>query len=137
MKKLLSISLLICTLVAFGHTGNALLPEAGKQVNFIENHGQWPPEVQFLVKMEGVNAWIMSNGIIYDYFRLYPQEKTAENYFENISHRGIRKGHVVEMIFGNSPSAKQILAEGEQAGYLNYLTHQPGCQMSDSINLLG
>lgn len=41
------------------------------QVNnyFIENKGQWPKNVLFLTKSNGVNTWITKEGVIYDYHK--------------------------------------------------------------------
>ena len=37
---------------------------------FIENKGQWPEEVKFLAKINGMNAWVTKSGITYDFYKI-------------------------------------------------------------------
>ena len=37
---------------------------------FIENKGQWPDEVKFLAKINGLNAWITDKFIVYFFTNL-------------------------------------------------------------------
>ena len=40
------------------------------QTFFIPNQGQWNPEVKYLARIGGMNAWITNSGIVYDYYRI-------------------------------------------------------------------
>lgn len=35
---------------------------------FIENKGQWPEQVLFLIRLQGMNAWITRSGAVYDLY---------------------------------------------------------------------
>ena len=37
---------------------------------FIENKGQWAPEVKYLARIGGMNAWITNSGVVYDYYKI-------------------------------------------------------------------
>jgi hypothetical protein len=39
---------------------------------FAENRGQWPEEVRFLARLPGVNVWVTSAGIVYDFYERAP-----------------------------------------------------------------
>ncbi len=76
---------------------------------FIENKGQWDSEVRYLTSTEGLNAWITSNGVVYDFFTFVdgvdgPQIEYDPNIDPAILNTSI-KGHVVNMNFlSNSKS---------------------------------
>ncbi|NOX86438.1 MAG: T9SS type A sorting domain-containing protein [Chlorobi bacterium] len=124
MKKIMLVVFLTAGLLVFGRTGKTTLPDPQNHVYFIANQGQWPDDVQYLVKMNGLNAWITGTGIVYDYYRFYPSEPGLIRSFKiretdnRIS--GIRKGHVVKMFFGQKIQGNQILAKEKQNSYFNY-----------------
>ncbi len=111
MKKLLLFTFLLTGIFVFGRTGKTSLPEIKDQVYFIANQGQWPAGVQFLVKMNGVNAWITDRGMVYDYYKLQ---------FPEGDRSGKRIGHVVNMSLGQKIAAGQMLAKEKQQASFNY-----------------
>jgi hypothetical protein len=81
---------------------------------FIANKGQWNPEVKFLAKMNGMNAWITTTGIVYDYYKIEDntpedlidyrkidrrifEDELRKRYNLKIDTFQIRKGHVVKL----------------------------------------
>ncbi|MFH1050516.1 MAG: SBBP repeat-containing protein [bacterium] len=110
---------------------------------FIENKGQWAKEVRFLACLNGMNAWITYDGIVYDFYKTADgRQQTADrnNYelpstnYEYLREtdfgkngspftvHGSRKGHVVKMSFvGSKLSESSELSEsyGQQFIGLN------------------
>ena len=37
---------------------------------FIENKGQWPSEVLYLTQMGGLNTWITTKGMMYEFYKI-------------------------------------------------------------------
>ena len=122
MKKILFFVLILAGLIAFGRSGNATLPVAKDQVFFIENQGQWPSQVQYLVKTSGVNVWITNRELIYDYYRIIPSVNgnNLTNSRKSNHLKGTVKGHVVAMTFGCNVPAEKIQAMDQQTSYYNY-----------------
>ncbi|MHB8581411.1 MAG: DUF7948 domain-containing protein [Ignavibacteriaceae bacterium] len=68
LKRLLFLSFLFCATVSAQQTTNP--QQTLNQVNqtsFIPNQGQWNPEVKFLARIGGMNAWITNSSVVYDY----------------------------------------------------------------------
>ncbi len=72
--------------------------------SFIENKGQWHPDVEYAALLPGMNAWITQAGVVYDYYR--------------IDGNNIR-GQVVRMNFINS-TPEAVESENELPGIHNY-----------------
>lgn len=96
-------------------------------LTFIENKGQWDNDVRYLTRTEGLNAWITSSGVVYDFFTLIegvedgqidPQMKNDPNIDPFILNNSI-KGHVVNMRFLNDSQA-EFFGNGIKATYYNY-----------------
>lgn len=90
MKKLL----LLISIIAISFQSTMAMEEIDAYIEkgmcqFIENKGQWPDEVKFSARLDGINVWIKSNSITYDFFKY--------------SRKSIN-GHVVEMDFVDSKS---------------------------------
>ena len=96
---------------------------------FIENKGQWDPEVKYLARICGMNAWITNSGVVYDYYKIIrnfdaaemlkmnPKEKQdSENKNTSI------QGHIIKLQLVNTE--KNIFSAGNnrREGCYNYLT---------------
>ena len=68
---------------------------------FVQNKGQWPHEVQFLAQTGGMNAWITTKGIRYDFhvLEVQKQEKSEHLPSKHTLLSGSIRGHVVDMEF--------------------------------------
>lgn len=91
---------------------------------FIENKGQWPSEVLYLTCFDGLDAWITTKGVVYDFYKLeeVSEPKTKQKRLPNkfVSKKYIRTGHVVQYeLQGNNINP---IHEGKQKqeGYYNY-----------------
>jgi hypothetical protein len=94
---------------------------------FIQNKGQWDPEVKYLACIGGMNAWITNSGVVYDYYRIKknideaktskmnPREKQD---FENKN--TTVQGHVVKMQLVNSEMDVVQVGNNQREGYYNY-----------------
>ena len=112
MKKLLLIVFMMTGVFAFSRSGEKTIPVTAHQVFFIANHGQWPAEVKYLAKSNGVNVWITRRGLIYDYYQYDFSGDQLKN--------GSIKGHVVAMTFGRDIPEENILPKEKQNACYNY-----------------
>ncbi|MCX6153600.1 MAG: hypothetical protein NT007_05525 [Candidatus Kapabacteria bacterium] len=94
-------------------------PPTEKSINFIENKGQWNPDVLYLTKLNGVNAWLTKFGVAYDYFQLYQDttEAKSDNFIKHnrdpkpsmAPDENMKvKGHVIFMKFVGAQEYKKI-----------------------------
>ncbi len=103
------------------------LAKVNKQY-FIENKGQWPKEVLYLTQSAGLNTWITTKGMWYEFFKteeINPAEKQMTNEFampDKFEHKETKRwGHRVGYtLIGNN---KTVITEAKQKqeGYYNYL----------------
>ena len=40
---------------------------------FIQNQGQWSPEVRFMAQLGGMNVWLTDKGLMYDVYQSMPR----------------------------------------------------------------
>jgi len=95
---------------------------------FVENKGQWAPEVQYLAKIQGMNAWITDHGVVYDYYKIGHNYSEAELFnmpeHEKLEYRRNNskiKGHVIKTIFKNSNQSQNFIGQYPLETYYNFL----------------
>ena len=99
-----------------------------RQAFFIENRGQWPEEVLYLIQFRGLNAWMTREGIVYDFYRETPVEATAESmdeapdipYDNQRIPQYHREGHVVRMALVDARPLPHAEGEQRRSGRYNY-----------------
>jgi hypothetical protein len=127
---------------------------------FIENKGQWLPQVRYLARMNGLNAWVTDSGVVYDYFKIEqpkdipPFSKGGRGVLNDTSRR--IKGHVIRMSFLNclppdkskpksersllapvSEEDKKAVYDGinKQEGYYNYFIGNDSTKWASNVPL--
>jgi hypothetical protein len=101
---------------------------------FIRNKGQWNPEVKYLARIGGMNAWITNSGVVYDYYKINKNfrksvpsgDETKINIMNPKEKRDYEnnntaiQGHVIKMQLLNAE--KNVGQEGnsKRQGYYNY-----------------
>jgi hypothetical protein len=113
-------------------SSRALLPEEKQQFQaatggpaFIENKGQWHPDVLYLCRLGGLDAWITKWGVNYTFFKL--EEKPSAEAREPFLHEkfGRREveliGHRVLMRLRGCAAHPQREGREMLEGYYNYL----------------
>lgn len=107
---------------------NALLQSQDKHF-FIENKGQWHPDVLYLARMGGLDAWITKYGVNYTFFKI-EKDPNAAKHDESIPHgklkhdeleNSILLGHRVLFELQNHNPSPQREGRQKQEGYYNYL----------------
>lgn len=78
--------------------------------SFIENKGQWNNQVLFAVRIKGLNAWILKDKIVFDFYQSSRHE--TQTY---------RKGHVVEMNLLNANTEAHAMPKKQLSGLHNYI----------------
>jgi hypothetical protein len=113
-------------------SSRALLPEEKQKFQaatggpaFIENKGQWHPDVLYLCRLGGLDAWITKWGVNYTFFKL--EEKPSAEGCEPFLHEkfGRREveliGHRVLMKLRGCAAHPQREGREMLEGYYNYL----------------
>jgi hypothetical protein len=113
-------------------SSRALLPEEEQKFQaatggpaFIENKGQWHPDVLYLCRLGGLDAWITKWGVNYTFFKL-EEKRSAEARVPSLREKfGGREveliGHRVLMKLRGCAAHPQREGREMLAGYYNYL----------------
>jgi hypothetical protein len=113
-------------------SSRALLPEEKQKLQaatggpaFIENKGQWHPDVLYLCRLGGLDAWITKWGVNYTFFKLEekPSAQAREPFLrEKFGHREVELiGHRVLMKLRGCAAHPQREGREMLEGYYNYL----------------
>ena len=148
-------NILFCNLICFifgmknlqaqGAPANIEAQQKLKQVNkqfFIENKGQWPKEVLYLTQSAGLNTWITTKGMWYEFYKteeMNPVNKLMPNEFvkpEKFEHTETKRwGHRVGYtLVGNNKSVKTETKQ-KQEGYYNYFIGNDPSKHASSVGL--
>jgi hypothetical protein len=106
-------------------TAELALQKADKQF-FIENKGQWHPDVLYLTRMGGLDVWITKYGVNYTFYKIEknPNAKGAEHLpskFDHEMENATLLGHRVLLKLQNHNANPQPEGKHKQEGYYNYL----------------
>jgi hypothetical protein len=141
---ILTLILIIAQVPIYASNGNEPVQSKTNVPTFIENKGQWPEEVLYLTKLNGLNAWITTSGVTYDHFtiirqnnpdefRTLPPHEREQAERENIS----IKGHVVRMTLENARSTVQASGQDCQTSYHNYFIGNDPSKWASNVQLYG
>lgn len=114
------------------------------EMQFIENKGQWPSEVLFLTRLNGLNAWITKTGVTYDYFRItriqdrknfahlppHEKEQAESNNFS-------MQGHVLRIAFINANENPSAQGDGPRSTVHNYFLGNDPDKWATGVSLFG
>jgi hypothetical protein len=106
-------------------TAELALQKADKQF-FIENKGQWHPDVLYLTRMGGLDVWITKYGVNYTFYKIEksPNAKRAEHLpskFDHEMENATLLGHRVLLKLQNHNANPLPEGKQKQEGYYNYL----------------
>lgn len=103
---------------------------------FIENKGQWQEDVLFLSQTKGMDVWLTSNGIIYDFYQstpvanqqtaLLPDQRTSEY---------SRAGQVIRWEFNGERVESTAEGKGQKASYYNYFKGNNPSEWATNVRL--
>lgn len=103
---------------------------------FIENKGQWPQEVLFLSQTKGMDVWLTTNGIVYDFYQstsvtnqqtaLLPDQRTSEY---------SRAGQVVQWKFNGEQIESTAEGKGQKASYYNFFKGNNPSEWATNVRL--
>ncbi len=143
MGKSLFLLVLFCAAVSAQQINNP--QQALNQTNkssFIQNKGQWDPQVKYLARIGGMNAWITNFGVVYDYYRIKKnvgETKTKKmNRLQRIlseNQNTIIEGHVVRMHLVNSESNVIQVGNTRREGYYNYFIGNDQSKWASNVPL--
>lgn len=127
-NPIIALFILISTLASAKHLNDKKeIASPNNKQFFIENKGQWPSEVLFMTKANGMDAWITRTGIIYDFYQLVEREKNNSKPETNVGplekeQQTFRdkKGHVIK--FNLLQCNKNVSPQGveKHEAYYNY-----------------
>ncbi len=84
---------------------------------FIENRGQWNPQVRYLMQTPGLNTWITSDGVLYD---LYERAIGRPSTMLESNSPETRSGHVVQMRFVEGQKGSRAVGVDAAPGLSHY-----------------
>lgn len=91
-------------------------PLRERQPVFIENRGQWPPEVLYMCRLSGHTAWITRKGLLIDFQRIEPLSRISDTSMPS----SLCKGHRIYMrLIGASPHP-QVEPKTQKPHYYNF-----------------
>lgn len=103
---------------------------------FIENKGQWQEDVLFLSQTKGMDVWLTSNGIIYDFYQstpvanqqtaLLPDQRTSEY---------SRAGQVIRWEFNGERVESTAEGKGQKDSYYNYFKGNNPSEWATNVRL--
>ncbi len=107
-----------------GHTeqssSDLFAASAATQSRFIENRGQWHPDVRFAAQCGNTSVWITTTGIVFDHYTLSSQpEQRTQSYLP--PDRAQRRGHVVRMEFQGAAATAGVRGLEPLPGRFNFL----------------
>lgn len=87
---------------------------------FIQNKGQWDPQVLYLYRQPGLSAWITKQGVVYDFYELIPLP--CENHCSpKFSYQPYaRKGHVISIEHVGATTLPQAAGEKQLPYFYGY-----------------
>ena len=128
IKRLLIVLVIFCSVITAQQLNNPqqILNKTNKNF-FIQNKGQWNPEVKYLARIGGMNAWITNSGVVYDYYKIkknYDEIKTLKmNPEEKRDYENKNttiQGHVIRMQLVNAENNITWVGNNQKEGYYNY-----------------
>ena len=106
---------------------------------FIENKGQWPKEVLYLTKQNGLNAWITKSGVVYDFYELELGDAPKSEERNSIVNKNKKiigsKGQVVKMSLLNTNSSIENNGEQKSEAYHNYFLGNDKTKWASNVGL--
>ena len=164
-NKLLFLILIFCAAINAQQLNNPQLESAalGRSLNqsnnnfFIQNKGQWNPDVKYLARIGGMNAWITNTGVVYDYYRVtknYIRAKASGNspderiasLWERINTRQkkayenkntVIQGHVIKMQLINAEKNFTATGGSQREEYYNYFIGSDQSKWAGGVPLYG
>ncbi|MFN8359273.1 MAG: T9SS type A sorting domain-containing protein [Candidatus Kapaibacterium sp.] len=102
---------------------------------FVQNKGQWPRDVKFLARAGGMNAWVTSSGIRYDF---YAMEKNTDHLIPSsiTTAQPMVRSHVVDMelVGSTTPTDAPTML---QNAYHNYYVGADPSKWATNVPLYG
>jgi hypothetical protein len=108
---------------------------------FIENKGQWPSEVLYLTKQNGLNAWITKTGVVYDFYQIEYKEEDSKDKILNSKMPHVKKeiagsfGQVVKMSLQNVNTEIENRGEQKSQAYHNYMISNDQSKWASNVGL--
>lgn len=144
MKKAILLGILFfltCTIAGIAEIKPSYLNSDNSQF-FIENKGQWDPQVKFLARMGGLNYWITNTGATYDYYHLVIEEPVIESSNPNNEDPTSREpkikerwGHVIKNTLIGMNSNFLAMPEGRKEGVYNYYLGNDESKWASNVHL--
>ena len=132
MKKFFVFLILLLTVSTFSRANKAdfLFPNKGNA--FIQNQGQWPETVLFLLQSPGLNTWITKTGVVFDYYEVN-QVANEKGFLLS----GIVKGQVIKMEYHHLLSDTMVSTKERSITKYNYFKGKDPAKWAADIPAFG
>jgi hypothetical protein len=114
---------------------------SNKSNYFIENKGQWPNEVLYLTKMNGLDVWITNVGLQYTFYKLVDSANVESDLRTDFRKRKFGDsnseivGQRIFVNYNNSNSKQNAQGLFKQSGYFNYLVGDDDKKHAQNVGL--
>jgi gliding motility-associated-like protein len=112
------------------------LPPADGMVKFVQNQGQWQPQVRYAADIPGGRVFVESDRLT---FHLADLSGLHDAYFHGEGHRDQRpipiRGHAFQLIFPQANADARIVPEAAYAEYHNYFQGQDPARWRGGVPL--
>ncbi|HEY0866693.1 MAG TPA: SBBP repeat-containing protein, partial [Fimbriimonas sp.] len=106
-----------------GALAGAKITKQASHLRFVENRGQWDAEAKFLARTKGLNVWVTSSGLTYDFHRVVPSSPKLLPHEQPSTRLEPSElvGHVVRVSFDGSNASARTLGQGKLPSYSNFI----------------
>ncbi|MFI5219077.1 MAG: SBBP repeat-containing protein [Bacteroidia bacterium] len=122
--------------------GQASLEKVKKNKFYIENKGQWDKKAAYLIRTNGLDGWVLSNGnMLLDFYEISKPQSADGNFFPGIilkkPERAERTGHRIIFQWQNNEQPLLFKNARQQEGYYNYLIGNDLSKHASYVGLFG
>jgi gliding motility-associated-like protein len=121
---------------------NETVTENNSNINFIENKGQWPIDVNYMMSLYGQTAWFMHSGVRFDIWEF--EEFKGEERMQH-DHNGIKelysenkrkqKGHIFQLQLINASGKYSVEESNKSTTYYNYFLGNDSTKWASNVEL--
>ncbi len=105
-----------------------------KEAAFIENKGQWTDQVLYLTPQPNLNAWITTDGIVYDFYRFKPSSQRPTGCLD-LPPPPEKYGHVIALQVVNAENKPVSKGVDPLATYYNYFLGNDSSRWTSRVPL--
>jgi gliding motility-associated-like protein len=93
---------------------------AGSGLDFVQNHKQWPQQVQYKAGLPGGTVFFTPNSFVYSYYSQEDIEQVHKAMIQKDAVQRTVRGHAYRVLFEGSNASVSVAGKNKKAYYHNY-----------------